>query len=283
MAKKLDGKLTSKEIKAKLAIRVEEIKKKGITPHLAIIRVGSDPASIIYLKYKKIACESIGIKYSEIILSGDITEQKLVKEVEKINHNPLIHGLIVQFPLPKHISQTNIINSIDPKKDVDGLHPNNSIKMYQGEEGLRACTPLGIITLLKHNNIIIEGKGVVVVGRSKIVGEPLAKMLMDENATVTICFSKTKDISKYTKEADIVISAVGYPHLIKKEMVKEGAIVIDVGVSRIGGKIVGDVDFKNVEQKASWITPNPGGVGPMTIVSLLNNLVKIIDNKPNEI
>ncbi|CAM9150375.1 bifunctional 5,10-methylenetetrahydrofolate dehydrogenase/5,10-methenyltetrahydrofolate cyclohydrolase [Mycoplasma todarodis] len=283
MAKILDGKQASKEIKAKLAIRVEEIKKKGVLPHLAIIRVGEDPASIIYLKYKKIACESIGIKYSEIILPSDITEQELIAEVEKINNNPLIHGLIVQFPLPKHISQTNIINSINPNKDVDGLHPTNSIKMYQGEEGLRACTPLGIITLLKHNNVDIEGKDVVVVGRSKIVGEPLAKMLMDENATVTVCFSRTKDLSKHTKEADIVISAVGYPHLIKKEMIKEGAVIVDVGVSRIDGKIVGDVDFKAVEQKASWITPNPGGVGPMTIVSLLNNLVKIIDNKPNEV
>ncbi len=279
MAKILDGKETAKLIKAKLAVKVEEIKKNGINPHLAIIRVGDDPASIIYLKYKKLACESIGIKYSEIILPGNISEEALINEIQKINKNDSIHGLIVQLPLPDHINKNKIINTIDHKKDVDGLHSMNSIKMYQGAEGLRACTPLGIITLLKHYGIELEGKDVVIVGRSKIVGEPLAKMMLDENATVTVCFSKTRDLSKHTKNADIVISAVGSPHLIKADMVKEGVVIVDVGVSRLNNKIVGDIDFKNIEPKASWITPNPGGVGPMTIASLLHNLVKIIDNK----
>ncbi len=283
MAKLLNGREASKKIKEKLALRVKEIKTKGINPHMAIIRVGEDPASIIYLKHKKIACESIGVKYSEIVLPDTITENELIMKIKEINIDESIHGLIVQFPLPEQISKKRIINVIDPKKDVDGLHSMNFIKMHQGEEGLRACTPLGIITLLKHNKIEIEGKDVVIIGRSKIVGEPLSKMMMNENATVTICFSKTKDLAKHTKMADIVISAVGIPHLIKEDMVKEGSIIIDVGVSRIDGKIVGDVDFKNIEPKAAWITPNPGGVGPMTIVSLLNNLVKIIDNKPDEI
>ncbi|TCG11094.1 bifunctional 5,10-methylenetetrahydrofolate dehydrogenase/5,10-methenyltetrahydrofolate cyclohydrolase [Mycoplasma todarodis] len=283
MAQLLNGRETSRKIKEKLAIRVESIKEKGINPHMAIIRVGDDPASIIYLRHKKKACESIGIKYSEILLPETISEKELIKKIREVNGDESIHGLIVQFPLPEHISKTKIIREIDPKKDVDGLHPINTMKMYEGEEGLRACTPLGIITLLKHHNIEIEGKDVVIIGRSKIVGSPLSKMMMNENATVTICFSKTKDLARHTMGADILISAAGVPHLITEDMVKEGSVIIDVGVSRIDGKIVGDVDFKNIEPKVSWITPNPGGVGPMTIVSLLNNLVKIIDNKPDEI
>ncbi len=282
MAKILNGIETAKKIKKALSIRVLKIKENGIEPHMAIIRVGNDPASITYLKYKKIACESIGVKYSEIVLPSSISEQQLISEIEKINNNNLIHGLIVQFPIPNHISKTKIMSTISPKKDIDGLHPKNMIKMYQGIDGLKPCTPLGIITLLKHYKIELEGLNAVIIGRSKIVGEPLIKMLLDENVTVTVCFSKTKNLIEHTKTADLIISAVGHPHLIKNNMVKKGVILVDVGISRINGKIIGDIDFKNNEQSASWITPNPGGIGPMTIVSLLSNLVKAIDNLPNE-
>ncbi|CAM9096923.1 bifunctional 5,10-methylenetetrahydrofolate dehydrogenase/5,10-methenyltetrahydrofolate cyclohydrolase [Mycoplasma marinum] len=277
----LNGKQVAKEIKEKLSLRVQEIKKQGCEPQMAIIRVGEDPASIIYLKHKKIACESIGIKYKEIILPNKISEQELISKIDEINNDNSIHGLIVQFPLPKHISKKKIMKIINPIKDVDGLHPINISKMHQGIEGLKPCTPLGIITLLKYYGIKIEGLDAVVIGRSKIVGEPVSKMLLMENATVTTCFSKTKDITKYTKTADLIIAAAGSPHLITKEKVKKGAILIDVGVSRVNGKIFGDIDFENLKEDALWITPNPGGVGPMTIASLLTNLVKAIEFQNN--
>lgn len=281
----IDGKKIASQIKQELKSEVEAIKNHtGKIPGLAAILVGENPASKVYVGMKSKACIEVGIKSAVEKLNSDITESELLKIIDKYNSDDNYHGILVQLPLPKYFNQDNVLNSISVDKDVDGFNPSNVGKLMIGNDTFFPCTPYGIIELLNRYNIQVGGKHVVVVGRSNIVGKPIANMLIQKkenaNATVTICHSSSGDISVYTKQADILIAAIGSPELIKENMVKEGSVVIDVGVNRVsddsekGYKLVGDVDFENVCQKAVAITPVPGGVGPMTIAMLLKNTVK---------
>lgn len=246
----------------------------GTTPHLAVIIVGNNPASQSYVKGKSKACEEVGIRNTTIALPEDVTEQELLRTIDELNANPDVHGILVQLPLPSHINGHNVMNHITPEKDVDGFHPVNVDALYTSKvTGIVPCTPKGIMHLLKDTNIDIAGKNAVVIGRSNIVGLPIAKLLLDNNATVTICHSKTQNLKDITSKADILIVAIGKAKFVTEDMVKPGAVVIDVGINRVDGKIVGDVDFDNVKEKASFITPVPGGVGPMTIACLLENTI----------
>jgi methylenetetrahydrofolate dehydrogenase (NADP+)/methenyltetrahydrofolate cyclohydrolase len=271
----LDGKKLSQEIKAELKTEVLGLKERGIVPGLAVIIVGNNSASETYVKNKKQACEEVGI-YSEIYkLEEKISQISLLALVEKLNSNEKVHGILVQLPLPAHIEKEKIILAIDPKKDVDCFHPENIGKVFLGQEIFPPCTPAGILEILKRSEIEIVGKDVVIVGRSNIVGKPLALMMINEGATVTVCNSKTENLKEKCLGADILISAVGHTGLITKDMIKQGAVVIDVGMNRDDeGKLTGDVDFLEVSQIASAITPVPGGVGPMTIAMLLKNSVQ---------
>jgi len=273
----LDGKKLSQEIKVELKNEVLELKKKGIVPGLAVIIVGNDNASEIYVKNKKRACEEIGI-YSEIHkLEEKISQDELLVLIEKLNMDEKVHGILVQLPLPMHIDKEKIILAIDPKKDVDCFHPENIGKVFLGQEIFPPCTPAGILEILKRSEIEIVGKNVVIVGRSNIVGKPLALMMINEGATVTVCNSKTENLKEKCLGADILVSAVGHAGLITKDMIKQGAVVIDVGINRNSeGKLTGDVDFPEVSRVSSAITPVPGGVGPMTIAELLKNTVKSV-------
>ncbi len=271
----LDGKKLSQEIKAELKTEVLGLKKQGIFPGLAVIIVGNNSASEIYVKNKKQACEEVGI-YSEIYkLEEKISQISLLALVEKLNSNEKIHGILVQLPLPTHIEKEKIISAISPKKDVDCFHPENIGKVFLGQEIFPPCTPAGILEILKRSEIEITGKDIVIVGRSNIVGKPLALMMINEGATVTVCHSKTINLKEKCLGADILVSAVGYAGLITKDMIKQGAVVIDVGMNRNDeGKLTGDVDFLEVSKIASAITPVPGGVGPMTIAMLLKNTLR---------
>jgi methylenetetrahydrofolate dehydrogenase (NADP+)/methenyltetrahydrofolate cyclohydrolase len=270
----ISGKELSNELRSEMVKEVKEIKERyGRAPHLAVIIVGDNPASQSYVKGKSKACEEVGISNTTIEFSSDITQWDLLNKIDELNRNINIDGILVQLPLPKHIDEEVIMRYIDPMKDVDGFHPVNVDGLYTGKDCIKPCTPTGILKLLNKANVEIEGKHVVVLGRSNIVGLPVSKMLLDENATVTICHSKTKNLKEITSQADILIVAIGKPKFITSDMVKEGAIVIDVGVNRIDNKLVGDVDFNNVENKTSVITPVPGGVGPMTITCLLENTI----------
>lgn len=261
---------------------LDEIRQsiKG-TPILSVIQVGEEPASTTYIRMKRKACESVGIKSQLIKLKTDITEQQLLQEIQKLNLSST-SGILLQLPLPKHIDPHRMLEAIDPKKDVDGFHPINMGKLMMGLPGFIPCTPLGIQTLLMRSNIEIAGKHVVIVGRSHIVGLPLATLLMQKgaggNATVTVAHSFTENLGEVTRQADILVAAIGRPRFIKAEMVKEGAVVIDVGINRLNDKLVGDVDFDAVKEKCSAITPVPGGVGPMTVAMLLKNTVKACVN-----
>ena len=273
MAIIIDGKKISTEIKDELKEKVASL-NKDIT--LCVIQVGSDPASTIYVNNKKKACEYIGIKSLSYELPNETTEEELIGLVEELNNQPNVNGILVQLPLPKHINEDKIIQTIAPHKDVDGFHPENVGRLSIGQKGFVSCTPAGIVQLLKRYNIPIEGKECVVVGRSNIVGKPIAMLMLRENATVTVCHSRTKDLKEITKRADILIVAIGKPKFITKEYVKEGAVVIDVGIHRNeDNKLCGDVDFDDVIEKVSAITPVPGGVGPMTIAMLMHNCVKL--------
>ena len=275
MAKILDGKMVSQRIKDELAQEVVELKEKGINPGLAVIIVGDDPASRVYVNNKKKACEQIGVYSEEYALPAETTEQELLDLIEKLNKDKKINGILVQLPVPKHINEETIINAIDPKKDVDAFHPVNVGKIMVGNFDFVPCTPAGVMELIKESGIDVEGKECVVVGRSNIVGKPQAMLLLHKNATVTICHSRTKDLAEKTKNADILVAAVGIPEFIKGDMIKPGAVVIDVGINRVADKkLVGDVDFEACEKIASAITPVPGGVGPMTIAMLMKNTVK---------
>lgn len=275
----IDGKLTSSIIKDELKEKVEELKKQGKTGSLAVIQVGSDPASSIYVKNKKKACEYIGIGSVSYELSESTTKEKLLDTIDELNKRSDIAGILVQLPLPKHIDEDEVIKAISPKKDVDGFHVENVGALCVGEDGFVSCTPAGVIELLKRYNVEISGKNCVVVGRSNIVGKPMALLMLRENATVTICHSKTKDLKAICKNADILIVAIGKPKFITDEYVKDGAVVIDVGIHRDeNNKMCGDVDFDSVKEKVSKITPVPGGVGPMTIAMLMSNCVKAIEN-----
>jgi methylenetetrahydrofolate dehydrogenase (NADP+)/methenyltetrahydrofolate cyclohydrolase len=272
--KLLDGKKLAQKILSKIATQLS-----GKKPGLAFILVGNDPASKTYVQAKRKACEKVGIESKVVELSERISQSDLIRIVEGFNRDPHIHGLLVQQPLPSHISEKEVTLAIDPAKDVDGFHPMNMGKLLLGEEGgFVPCTPLGIQLLLKESKVALEGKHVVIVGRSNIVGKPLAALLMQKkegaNATVTIAHSQSAHLAQITRSADILISAVGKPHFIGKEMVREGAAVVDVGINRIDGKIVGDVDFENVSKISGAITPVPGGVGPMTIAMLMQNTMK---------
>lgn len=272
MAKLIDGKQISTQVKDECK---ERVAKEGLDVTLAVIQVGNDPASTVYVGNKKKACEYIGIHSLSYELPEETTEKELLDLVEKLNKDDNVHGILVQLPLPKHINEDKVIETISPKKDVDGFHPQSVGALSIGQPGFVSCTPAGVIQLLKRSNVDIEGKECVIVGRSNIVGKPMALLMLRENATVTICHSRTKDLKEVTKRADILIVAIGKPKFITADYVKEGAVVIDVGIHRDeNNKLCGDVDFANVEPIASAITPVPGGVGPMTIAMLMNNCVE---------
>jgi methylenetetrahydrofolate dehydrogenase (NADP+)/methenyltetrahydrofolate cyclohydrolase len=271
----IDGKKISTEIKDELKVTVEELKKQGVETCLAVIQVGDDPASSIYVRNKKRACAYVGIESLSYELPEETTEEELVKLVKELNENDNVHGILVQLPLPKHINADTIIRTISPDKDVDGFHPESVGRLCIGEPGFVSCTPAGIIQLLKRSGIEIEGKECVVVGRSNIVGKPMSILLLRENGTVTITHSRTKDLKEVTGRADILVVAIGKPKFITADYVKEGAVVIDVGMHRNEeNKLCGDVDFDDIKDKVSAITPVPGGVGPMTIAMLMYNCVE---------
>ena len=274
----IDGKLISQTIKDELKARVAELKKHGHDGSLAVIQVGNDPASSIYVKNKKKACEYIGIGSVSYELSENTSEAELLNIIDELNNKPEIIGILVQLPVPKHIDEDKIIKAISPRKDVDGFHVENVGALCVGNRGFVSCTPAGVIQLLKRSNVEIAGKHCVVIGRSNIVGKPMALLMLRENATVTICHSKTQNLKEICKGADILIAAVGKPRMINSEYVKEGAVVIDVGIHRDeNNKMCGDVDFDDVKDMVSKITPVPGGVGPMTIAMLMNNCVEAME------
>ncbi len=274
----IDGKAISKQIKEECRRKAEEYGKKGLEICLAGVQVGADPASGVYVRNKKRACEECGIKSLSYELPEETTEEELLSLIHKLNADEAVNGILVQLPLPKHINENKVILAIDAKKDVDGFHPMNTGALCSGQEGFVSCTPAGIIELLKRSNVEISGKECVVIGRSNIVGKPMALLLLRENGTVTVCHSKTADLKKVSARADILVVAIGKPKFITEEYVKEGAVVIDVGIHRKeDGKLCGDVDFENVAKKCSAITPVPGGVGPMTIAMLMHNCIASID------
>lgn len=271
----LSGKDLASRLKENMSSCIIELAAAtGTTPHLAVIIVGNNPASQSYVRGKSKACEEVGIRNTTITLPEDVTEQELLRTIDELNENQDVHGILVQLPLPSHINEHNVMNHIAPEKDVDGFHPVNVDALYTSKvTGIVPCTPKGIMHILRDANINIAGKNAVVIGRSNIVGLPIAKLLLDNNATVTICHSKTQNLKDITSKADILIVAIGKAKFVTEDMVKPGAVVIDVGINRVDGKIVGDVDFDNVKEKASFITPVPGGVGPMTIACLLENTI----------
>ncbi len=274
-AKILDGKAVSQRIKDELKNEVETLTTRGINPALAVIIVGDDPASRIYVNNKKKACEYIGIRSLEYALPGDISQTELMSLIEKLNQDTEIDGILCQLPLPKHLDEKAVINAIRPDKDVDAFHPVNVGKIMIGDYDFLPCTPAGVMELIHESGIDIAGKECVVVGRSNIVGKPMAMLLLHSHGTVTICHSKTRDLAETVRRADIVVAAVGVPELITGDMIKEGAVVIDVGMNRLPDKrLVGDVDFASAAEKAAAITPVHGGVGPMTIAMLMKNTVK---------
>ena len=273
----MNGKELAKEIRGNLKIEVTELKKQGIIPKLAVIMVGDDKASQVYVRNKSKACDEIGIEYEEYLKDASITQEELLNLIDELNAREDISGILLQSPIPKHLDIREAFNRIDYKKDVDGFNPVNVGKLAIGEDCFISCTPYRVVKLLEANNIKIEGKHVVILGRSNIVGRPLIQCMLNEHATVTVCHSRTQNLKEFTKQADILISAIGKAKFVTEDMVKDGAVVIDVGINRNDeGKLVGDVDYENVEPKTSYITPVPGGVGPMTIAMLMNNVVKAV-------
>ncbi len=274
----IDGRAVSLNIKNNLRIKMSKLNAEGITVGLAMIIVGNDPASQVYVKNKINACKEVGIKSYHYELPENTSEDYIINLIKELNNNKEVYGILIQLPLPKHLDEKLILSTIDPKKDVDGFSSYQMGKLLLGEKGIKSCTPNGIMELLHAYNIKIEGKNAVVIGRSNIVGKPMAIMLLKENATVTICHSKTENLGSITKKADIIVCAVGIAKFLTQDMVGEGAVVIDVGISRVDGKLFGDVDFENVAEKCSYITPVPGGVGPMTVTMLIKNTVEAVDN-----
>lgn len=277
MAVHIDGKAISTQMKDELKEEVSRLKQQGICPCLAVIQVGKDPASSVYVNNKKKACAYIGIESLSYELEETVSQEELLALIQKLNLDDHVNGILVQLPLPKHMNEETVIQAITPQKDVDGFHPETVGRMCIGTAGFLPCTPAGVIELLKRSGITIEGKECVVIGRSNIVGKPMALLLLRENGTVTVTHSRTKDLKTITKRADILIAAIGRPKFITADYVKEGAVVIDVGIHRNEeNKLCGDVDFASVEPIASAITPVPGGVGPMTIAMLMNNCVEAV-------
>ena len=275
MAIIIDGKELAKKIRANLKIECEELKKKNINSKLAVIMVGEDPASKVYVRNKSKACEDVGIEYEEYLLDVNTTQKELIELIEKLNNDKTTNGILLQSPIPSNLDVNEAFRTISPQKDVDGFNPVNVGKLVLNQDTFVSCTPYGIMKMFEEYDIDLTGKNVVILGRSNIVGKPLIHCCLNKNATVTSCHSKTQNIAQKAKEADVLISAIGKANFVTADMVKDGAVVIDVGINRLdNGKITGDVDFESVKEKASYITPVPGGVGPMTIAMLMNNVIK---------
>lgn len=269
------GRELAEDIRERMTKEVADLRELGVVPGLAVVIVGNDPASLSYVRGKDKASKQVGLESNLIELPEEVTQQELLDLVDRLNHDSEVHGILVQLPLPDHINEDEIIEAISPSKDVDGFHPISIGRMMAGKDTFLPCTPLGILTMFKEKGISLEGKHVVVLGRSRIVGKPIGQMLLNENATVTYCHSRTKNLKEFTQKADILIVAVGKPGFISGEDIKDGAVVIDVGVNRIeDGSLTGDVDFESALEKASYITPVPRGVGPMTITMLLQNTIQ---------
>lgn len=282
MAKIIDGKVISAAVKESVAKEVEILKTKGVVPGLAVIIVGEDPASKVYVANKEKACEQLGMKSLKYALPEATTNEELLALIEKLNKDNTINGILCQLPLPRHLDEKAVIEAIDPVKDVDAFHPVNVGKIMTGEYDFLPCTPAGIMEMLEYEDIDIEGKNCVVIGRSNIVGKPMSMLLLHKNGTVTICHSKTKNLKEVCASADILVAAVGRANFVTADMVKDGAVVIDVGINRLdNGKLCGDVNFADVEPKASYITPVPGGVGPMTIATLMKNTLTAAKKQNN--
>ena len=274
-AKIIDGKSIAQEVRAEWKVRADALKARGVTPGLAVIIVGEDPASKVYVANKVKACAELGLHSEHIVMPADTSEAALLAKIKELNEDKKIHGILVQLPVPKHIASDKVLNAISPDKDVDGFHPMNVGALVTGNMRFAPCTPFGAMKLLEKCGVSVEGKHAVVVGRSNIVGKPMALLLLQANATVTICTSKTRDLAKFTRDADILVVATGKPKMITGDMIKPGAAVIDVGINRMpDGKLCGDVDFDSAKEVAGWITPVPGGVGPMTITMLVANTVR---------
>lgn len=271
----IDGKKLAKTTRENLRLEVEELKENGINPKLAVIMVGNNSASQIYVRNKSRACDEVGIEFEEYLLPATTERSELLNLIDKLNKQEDINGILLQSPIPDGLDINEAFRKISPEKDVDGFHPVNVGKLVLGQDTFVSCTPYGIMKMFEAYNIDLEGKNAVVIGRSNIVGKPMSHCLLNKNATVTICHSRTKNLAEITKRADILVAAIGKAEFVKADMVKEGVVVIDVGINRTEeGKLKGDVDFENVSKKASYITPVPGGVGPMTIAMLMNNVVK---------
>ena len=282
-AKIIDGKAIAQEVRAEWKVRADALKRRGITPGLAVIIVGEDAASKVYVSNKVKACAELGLYSEHIALPADTPQATLLAKIAELNANPAIHGILVQLPVPKHIDSDMVLKAIDPNKDVDGFHPMNVGALVTGNPLLRPCTPYGAMKLLEKMGVEIEGKHAVIVGRSNIVGKPMALMLLHKNATVTICTSKTRDLAHHTRDADILVVATGKPQMITGGMIKPGAAVIDVGINRLpNGKLVGDVDFDSAKEVAGFLTPVPGGVGPMTITMLVANTVEAAERSAQQ-
>ncbi len=271
----IDGKALAKKIRSNLKIECDELKKEGITPKLAVIMVGDNPASKVYIRNKSRACDEVGIEYQEYLLDENTRQEDLLDLIKRLNKDKTVNGILLQSPIPEHLNINEAFKTITYLKDVDGFTPSSVGKLCIGEDTFVSCTPLGVIKMFEEYNIDLNGKDVVILGRSNIVGRPLIQCCLQKNATVTVCHSKTKNLKEHTKRADVIISAIGRPKFVTSDMVKDGVVIIDVGTNRNEeGKLVGDVDFENVEKKASYITPVPGGVGPMTIAMLMHNVIK---------
>lgn len=280
MAEIIDGKKLAKKIREELKIKCDELKQKGIYPKLAVIMVGNNPASKVYVRNKSNACADVGVEYVEYLLEENIEQEELIELIKKLNEDKTINGILLQSPIPMHLDINEAFKTITYIKDVDGFSPASVGKLCIGEDTFISCTPYGVIKMLEEYNIDLNGKHVVILGRSNIVGKPLIQCCLQKNATVTICHSKTQKLEEITKQADVLISAIGQPEFVKTDMIKDKAVVIDVGINRNkDGKLVGDVDFENVKEKASYITPVPGGVGPMTIAMLMNNVIKAAEEQ----
>ena len=274
MATILNGKQVAAEIRAELKVRAEALRKDGVVPCLAVLLAGDDPASKIYVRNKKRACEEIGIESRELLFPENVTEEELIAQIRALNEDAAVDAMLVQLPLPKHIDEARVLAEIAPEKDADGFHVVNAGRLFTGQTSVLPCTPAGCMELLRRANVEFSGKHAVVVGRSNIVGKPMAMLLLNEHCTVTVCHSRTKDLARFTRDADILVAAVGRPGMITGEMIKPGAAVIDVGINRLdNGKLMGDVDFASAEPVAGAITPVPGGVGPMTIAMLMHNAI----------
>ena len=277
-ARIIDGKSIAKELHESLAPRVAALKEQGITPGLTVIVVGDDPASAIYVRNKERACVKLGMNSQVLRFPAETTQEEILNTVRLLNQDDRVHGILVQLPLPRHIDEQAVLRAIDPDKDVDGFHAMNAGRLMNGEPGFVACTPKGVMRLLEVSGVELDGKNAVVVGRSNIVGKPMALLLLQKNCTVTIAHSHTKDLTAVTRSADILVVAVGRAGFITGDMIKPGAAVMDVGINRVDGKVVGDVDFESAKEVASCITPVPGGVGAMTIAMLMENTVEAAEN-----